>query len=76
MSALYGVASNNNITILKIVIGGDCYRLGKIPQSYSEFNEIIHSRFKNKLPENFCFKYEDSDNDSINIESSSDYEAF
>lgn len=61
---------------LKIVIGGDCFRLPKLPSNFSELDEIVRSKFENKLPENFCFKYEDSDNDSINVESSSDYEAF
>ncbi|EAR85136.2 PB1 domain protein (macronuclear) [Tetrahymena thermophila SB210] len=61
---------------LKLVFGGDCFRLSKFPQNFQELEDIARNKFDNKLPENFCFKYQDSENDSINVESSSDYEAF
>ncbi|KAL4444838.1 hypothetical protein ABPG74_016046 [Tetrahymena malaccensis] len=61
---------------LKLVFGGDCFRLSKFPQNFQELEDIARNKFDNKLPENFCFKYQDSENDSINIESPSDYEAF
>lgn len=61
---------------LKIVINGDCFRVSKFPASFSDLEEVVRIRYDNRLPDNFCFKYEDSDNDSINVESQSDFEAF
>lgn len=50
--------------------------MNKFPASFSELEEVVRMRYDNRLPENFCFKYEDSDNDSINVENQSDFEAF
>ena len=67
---------NQQIIKIKFILKGNCYKMNKFPRNYQELEEIAKNAFQSRIPEGFCFKYEDSDKDSINIESQIDFEAF
>ncbi|KAL4462379.1 hypothetical protein ABPG72_003272 [Tetrahymena utriculariae] len=53
-------------------------KIHKLPQGLNSFEEllfVIRTIFSQKLPEQYTFKYEDSDKDWIGLESQEDFEA-
>ncbi|KAL4461919.1 hypothetical protein ABPG74_000764 [Tetrahymena malaccensis] len=53
-------------------------KIHKLPQGLNSFDEllfVIRTIFSQKLPEQYTFKYEDSDKDWIGLESQEDFEA-
>ena len=54
--------------------GGDIHKLSSVPKTLEELEEISIKKFKNKLPENFTFKYKDCDDELIALVNDEDYD--
>jgi hypothetical protein len=54
---------------IKFELYNHIYKASKKPENFEELLLHAQNQFKQKLPKNFVFKYKDSDEDLITIES-------
>jgi len=59
--------------IFKIVCKNEIHRLKENIVSFKQLLEVVKARFADKIPNNFCCEYKDSDGDSVRVNCEEDY---
>ena len=59
--------------IFKIVCKNEIHRLKENIVSFKQLLEVVKARFADKIPNNFCCEYKDSDGDCVRVNCEEDY---